>query len=262
MNYVKLITEAYFKVNTSARYDFELRKELFQQILVRKHSVLEQKKHITKKEFLTQCGLALNKVRNHVIETLEFREHPRNSYIKNIKDNIFVEIADIGGKSNRELSEDELNELDKMFGFIAMLYHKTNQLKQTETEPKAPQQSEKTEPPYTPKPCFNPESINDITKDLNTFFDASQHAELKRIIETGSDAQTKLLFMDSGNRLSDYFKKMIESDTITGCDKTDLINWIVKNFKYTYRKSYKEFIPKTVEKTISGNLQPCKNPIA
>jgi hypothetical protein len=149
MNYVKLITEAYFEVNTSARYDFEIKKELFQQILTRKLSVLEKKRHITEKEFLTQCGLALNKVRNHVIETLEFRENPRYDYLEggiNRKNNIFVEIEDIGGKANRELSEDELNELDKLFGFIAMLYHKANQSQQPETEPETPQQLDKSKP--------------------------------------------------------------------------------------------------------------------
>jgi archaellum component FlaC len=147
MEYVKLITEAYFEVNASTRYDFELKKELFQQILTRKHSVLEQKKHITEKEFLTQCGLALNKVRKHLIETLEFRENPRYDYLGggiNRKDNIFVEIEDIGGKADRELSEDELNELEKLFGFIAMLYHKAKQSQQPETEPEAPQQTEYT----------------------------------------------------------------------------------------------------------------------
>lgn len=114
---------------------------------------------------------------------------------------------------------------------------------------------------YIPKPCFNPESINHITEDLNTFFDTNQHAELKRIIETGSNTNEKLLFRDNGNRLTDYFKRLIENDTITGCDKKDLINWIVENFTSIYRKTQKGFIYKTVEKTISGNEQPCKNPI-
>ncbi len=258
MNYVKLITEAYFEVNNVATFDFELKKELFQQALTRKKIVLEQKKNITEKEFLTQCGLALNAVRNHIVETLEFREHPRNSYIQNIKDNIFVEIVDVGGKSNRELSEDEFNELDKMFGFIAMLYHKTKQPQQPETEPET---FKKSIQPYIPKPCFKPESIESITDVLKTFFDASQHSELKRIIETGSNTNEKLLFRDNGNRLTDYFKRLFENDTITGCAKKDLINWIVENFTSIYRKTQKEFIYKTVEKTISGKEQPCKNPI-
>lgn len=129
-----------------------------------------------------------------------------------------------------------------------------------------PQQNEiaKTEMPqelYIPKPCFEPESIESIIQDLNTFFDISQHSELKRIIETGSNTNEKLLFRDNGNRLTDYFKELFESDIIIGCTKKDLINWIVENFKYTYRSTQKEFIYKTVEKIISNKDRLCKNPI-
>lgn len=122
-------------------------------------------------------------------------------------------------------------------------------------------QQPKPEDTYTPKPCFNPELIYNITKDLNTFFEASQHAELKRIIETGTDTNVKLLFRDNGNKLTDYFKRLFENNTITGCAKKDLINWIIQNFSFIYRKTQKDFIYKTVEKTISGMEQPCKNPI-
>ena len=61
--------------------------------------------------------------------------------------------------------------------------------------------------------------------------------------------------------MTDYLKRLFETDIITGCAKKDLINWIVENFKYTYRNNQKDFIYKTVEKTISGREQPCKNPI-
>ena len=115
--------------------------------------------------------------------------------------------------------------------------------------------------PYTPKPCFKSELISSITKDLNTFFETSQHVELKRIIETGSNTQTKLLFRSNGNKLSDYFKKLFESNTITGCTKKDLIIWIVENFRYIYRGTENDYKPTTFEKTISGENNPCKNPI-
>lgn len=114
---------------------------------------------------------------------------------------------------------------------------------------------------YVPKPCFKPELIESITKDLNTFFEACQQAELKKIIETGNNTNEKLLFRGNGNKLTDYLKRLFEDNTITGCTKKDLTNWIVKNFKYVNGKVQKDFIPKTVEKTISGTVQPCKNPI-
>jgi hypothetical protein len=114
---------------------------------------------------------------------------------------------------------------------------------------------------YIPKPCFKTDSIEMITKDLNAFFEVNQHAQLKQIIETGGKANEKLLFRDNGNRLTDYFRRLYKEDTITGCNKKELINWIVKNFKYIYRESEKDFIFKTVEKIISGTGQPCKNPV-
>jgi hypothetical protein len=124
-----------------------------------------------------------------------------------------------------------------------------------------PQQPPKSENLYIPKPYFKPESIEEVMTTLKIFFDASQHTELKRLIETGGIANEKLLFRGNGNKLSDYFKRLYENQNITGCDKKDLINWIVKNFKNIYRKTEKDFVFRTVEKTISGTEQPCKNPI-
>lgn len=114
---------------------------------------------------------------------------------------------------------------------------------------------------YEPKPCFNTEFIESITKDLNAFFVDTQHAELKRIIKTGSSTVDKLLFRDNGNRLTDYFRLLYKVDIITGCDKKDLINWIVDNFKYTNQKKQKDYLYKTVEKIISSKHQHCRNAI-
>lgn len=119
----------------------------------------------------------------------------------------------------------------------------------------------KQEQTYFPKPCFKPELIDSIVTTLKDFFDVTEHVELRRIIKTGSNANEKLLFRDNGNRLTDYFKRLFENDTITGCEKKDLINWIVDNFTSIYRKTQKGFIYKTVEKTISGRQQSFKNQI-
>jgi sulfur relay (sulfurtransferase) DsrF/TusC family protein len=128
--------------------------------------------------------------------------------------------------------------------------------------PEAFQQIEKDDQTYIPKPCFKPELIESITEDLNTFFEASQHAELKRIIETGRNAKEKLLFRDNGNRLTDFFRQLYKVDIITGCTKKDLINWIIENFKNINGKTQKVFIYKTVEKIISSkDDNVCKNPI-
>lgn len=114
---------------------------------------------------------------------------------------------------------------------------------------------------HIPQPCFKSELIESITDVLNTFFEPSQRSELKRIIETGSNANVKLLFRDNGNKLTDYFKQLYENNTIVGCNKTDLINWIIDNFKYNFRGAQKNYDFKTVEKTISSKDRLCKNPI-
>lgn len=121
--------------------------------------------------------------------------------------------------------------------------------------------SEKSQFTYNPKPNFRPESIENIITTLNPFFDASQHAELKRIIETGSNSNGKLLFRDNGNKLTDCFRELYDNNTITGCTKTVLINWIIDNFKFTFRKVIKDYDFKTAEKIISNTERLCKNPI-
>lgn len=141
----------------------------------------------------------------------------------------------------------------------------SNIQQQNNIEPFLPQsrqlENSTTNQKYIPKPCFKPESIEEVMATLKTFFDVSQQDELKLIIETGSKAKEKLLFRDNGNRLTDYFKKLYESDIITGCKKKVLTIWIVENFKYINGKIKKDYNPKTVEKIISGTEQPCKNPI-
>jgi hypothetical protein len=157
----------------------------------------------------------------------------------------------------------EEKRLQKAFSLIiSFLNEKEKLLTNDQTEQiKIKDQAETVQQAYIPKPCFNPELIDRITKELNTFFEPSQHGELKRIIETGSSANVKLLFRDNGNKLTDYFRELFNNNTITGCTKTVLINWIIDSFKYTYRRSIKDYDFKTVEKTVSSKDRLCKNPI-
>jgi hypothetical protein len=129
-----------------------------------------------------------------------------------------------------------------------------------------PPQSREPEPSttsikYISKPCFKSESIENTISVLNNYFDTTQHADLKEIIETGSNATEKLLFKDNGNKLTDYFRELFNNNTITGCTKTVLINWIVDNFKFTNGSSKKDYRFDTVEKVISSKDRLCKNPI-
>lgn len=111
------------------------------------------------------------------------------------------------------------------------------------------------------KPVLKPEAVQMVFDILKDFFSPEQQAELKQIIKTGNKANNKLLFNGTGNRLTDTFKKLIEHDFITGCQKQDLINWIISNFTFTQQNKMKAFIYDTVEKTISRNFYPCKSPL-
>ena len=111
------------------------------------------------------------------------------------------------------------------------------------------------------KPIFKPEAVQLVFEIIKDFFGTQQQNELKQVIKTGNNASQKLLFKDSGNRLTDTFKKLIEYDFITGCQKQDLINWIVSNFTFIHQNKAKAFVRRTVEKTISGNDFPCKSPL-
>jgi hypothetical protein len=126
-----------------------------------------------------------------------------------------------------------------------------------------PQQPEmKTEPETIEmKPVLKPEAVQIVFDIIKDFFCTEQQIELKKILETGNNTSKKLLFNDKGNRLNDTFKKLIEHDFIIGCQKQDLINWIISNFSFLRNKTVTEFKPDTVEKTISRNYYPCKSPL-
>jgi hypothetical protein len=111
------------------------------------------------------------------------------------------------------------------------------------------------------KPILKSEMVLIVFEIIKDFFSKEQQPELKEILETGNNTNKKLLFKDNGNRLTDTFKKLIEHDFIIGCQKRDLINWIIINFNFTHQNKVKEFIYDTVEKTISRKDNPCKSPL-
>jgi hypothetical protein len=130
-------------------------------------------------------------------------------------------------------------------------------------EIKPPQQTEtETEQEIIEmKPVLKPEAVQIVFDIIKDFFSPEQQTELKQLIEKGNKASEKMLFKANGNRLTDTFKKLIEHDFITGCQKRDLINWIISNFAFTQQNKVKAFIYGTVEKTISRNDNPCKSPL-
>jgi len=111
------------------------------------------------------------------------------------------------------------------------------------------------------KPVLKPEAVQNVFEIIKDFFNIKQQADLIEVIATGNIASEKLLFKGNGNRLTDTFKKLIEHDFITGCQKQDLINWIISNFTFIKQGKEQAFVYDTVEKTISRNNYPCKTPL-
>lgn len=98
----------------------------------------------------------------------------------------------------------------------------------------------------------------DIMKD---YFDCNHHEELMRILQTGGTAKSTLLFRSNANRLSDTFKMLHEHEMIIGWQKKELIQWIITNFKFLHYGKAKPFKKDSVERVISGKMNPCKHPI-
>ena len=80
-------------------------------------------------------------------------------------------------------------------------------------------------------------------------------------MKTGENADCKLLFRGKANQLANIFRQLYDAKFIIVGSKKELQGWVVVNFSYL--KDGKEEMLKyeTVDKTISRNDQPCKNPV-
>lgn len=111
------------------------------------------------------------------------------------------------------------------------------------------------------KPVFKPGAIPVIFEILKDFFKPEHQAQFMDLLIAGSIPNEKLLFRDNSNRLTDTFKKLIEHDFITGCSKKTLQEWICQSFMFLQKNVAKPYNIETVERTISGNQNPCMNPL-
>jgi hypothetical protein len=111
------------------------------------------------------------------------------------------------------------------------------------------------------KPIFNEQAVQFALTNLKDFFSEEHQFQLALILKTGGNAPKKLFFRGAGNRLTDTFKKLYEHDFIVGCQKQDLINWIIQNFEFQHNDTVKTFLFDSVEKIISRKGAPCKTPL-
>lgn len=96
---------------------------------------------------------------------------------------------------------------------------------------------------------------------LSRYFPDDQKKELYDLLEHGHKPNRKLFFNASGNRLTDFFKELIEHDFIIGINKIILEEWIVENFTFLKRETESDFNIDTVRKNISRKVTPCVSPI-
>ncbi len=199
------------------------------------------------KLYLLGNDLTLNRVKDElkrIDSILKQADFGYNIHVEKQNFNVKIE-PDISVSINNL----KLDYIQKLIVFIETL------LPPPQTETKTEQETIEL------KPVLKPEAVQIVFDIIKDFFSPEHQTELKQVIETGNKAGKKLLFKGNGNRLTDTFKKLIEHDFITGCQKQDLINWIISNFTFTQKNKVKAFVYDTVEKTISRNYYPCKSPL-
>lgn len=118
---------------------------------------------------------------------------------------------------------------------------------------------------YVSNPQFAKSIIDEVLDILKEHFEENQHLSLRKLLENGSTPPSKLYFLNNGNKLLDTFKKLIESNLITNCNKAELEKWIYTHFKFRNRitKESQNYKLKTINDTISNKTSkpPCKNPL-
>jgi hypothetical protein len=107
-----------------------------------------------------------------------------------------------------------------------------------------------------------PRAAEQLNEILKSYFTESQQTALEQLLIAGKAGDRPLVFNGNGNQLSDSFLQLYKNKLLTGTNKKTLIRWIVDNFSFKKPNgSISTFKNETVERTISRNDTPCKNPI-
>jgi hypothetical protein len=112
-----------------------------------------------------------------------------------------------------------------------------------------------------PLPIFKAGVADQLIDLIKDYFTTHEQAQLKLLFTTGRQIDPPLLFKGSGNQLADAFKQLFEANLIIGCNKIQLINWIIKYFKYVDKGVIRSFSEKYLLDIISSNTKSCQSPI-
>jgi hypothetical protein len=110
-------------------------------------------------------------------------------------------------------------------------------------------------------PIINKMVLPEIHSILKEYFAEDDHVALLNILKAQGNANKKLHFVSTGNRLADSFKQLFDAGCIVGCQKKDIALWIQDNFTFQNNGKVHEFKIRSLEDIISTSKDMCKKPI-
>lgn len=125
---------------------------------------------------------------------------------------------------------------------------------------KKPTQEQSTKPIQLKVKEVNQEVIYENLKD---YFIDQDHNKLNSLIK-GEVLNDSITFQSNGNQLGDTFRRLKDYNVIIS-SKSDIIEWIVQNFKYKSNKEKSNFDKMALQSIINTKNCPsfkCKNPIS
>jgi len=111
------------------------------------------------------------------------------------------------------------------------------------------------------EPVFKELAASDFFDLVKDYFETEDQPLLKELLTSGKEPGTLLLFKDKGNSLADAFKQLFEANLIVGCNKIELIHWIIRNFAFFDKGTPKNYTEKYLQDIISSNTKSCHSPI-
>jgi hypothetical protein len=112
-----------------------------------------------------------------------------------------------------------------------------------------------------PRPVFKEGVADNFYALVKDYFKPGDQLYLKQVLTTETEIDHPLVFNSNGNQLADAFKQLFEASLIVGCNKTQLINWIINHFAYNDKGVVKNYSEKYLLDIISSNTKTCQSPI-
>jgi hypothetical protein len=113
----------------------------------------------------------------------------------------------------------------------------------------------------SPLPIFKNGVADQFVDLIKDHFAVDDQVLLKTLFANGTVTNAPLLFKGNGNQLADAFKQLFEANLIIGCNKIQLINWIIRYFKYADKGVVRAYSEKYLLDIISSNTKSCQSPI-